>query len=103
MKQNIETSYRNLDHPSKTSVPSKKRKVALTIFLQNIRGLHNKIGLLNCWSTEFPHLLCFTEHQLCDYEIMNIYIEVDILGTKYCRKNRKYGGVTIFVHETLTY
>ena len=27
VKQDIETSYRNLDHPSKTSVPSKNRKV----------------------------------------------------------------------------
>jgi len=34
---------------------------------------------------------------------MNTFIEGYILGTKYCRKNRKCGGVTIFVHETLTY
>ena len=68
LKQDIETSYRNLDHPSKTSVPSMNRKVALTIFHQNIRGLHNKIEeLLNCWSTEFPHFLCFTDHHLRDY------------------------------------
>jgi len=34
---------------------------------------------------------------------MNTFIEGYILGTKYCRKNRKQGGVTIFVHETLSY
>jgi len=34
---------------------------------------------------------------------MNTYIEGYILGTKYCRMNQKHGGVTIFVHETLTY
>ena len=104
MKQDIENSYRNLDHPSKTSVPSENRKVALTILHQNIRGLHNKTEeLLNCWSTEFAHLLHFNEHHLRDYEIMNTYIEGYNLGTKCCRKIRKHGGVTIFVHEMLTF
>jgi len=45
VKQDMETSYRNFDHPIKTSVPSKNSKVALTIFHQNIRGLRNKIEI----------------------------------------------------------
>ena len=102
--QNIESSDMNHDHPRITGAPNRNDNVALTIFHQNIRGLHNKIEeLLNCWTTEFPHLLCFTEHHLRDYEIINTYIEGYNLGTKYCRKNRKQGGVAIFVHETLAY
>ena len=34
---------------------------------------------------------------------MNTYIEGYILGTKYCRKNWKHGGVTKFVNEMLTF
>jgi len=49
MKQNITTSYKNLDHPTNTSTTKMNKNVFLTIFHQNIRGLHNKIDeLLNC-------------------------------------------------------
>jgi hypothetical protein len=55
VKQDIETSYMNLDHPRKTSTFNRNNNVTLMILHQNIRGLHNKIEeLLNCWSTEFP-------------------------------------------------
>jgi len=45
----------------------------------------------------------FTEHHLHDHEInntCNIYYK---LGAKYCRKGCKYGGVSVFVHETLLF
>jgi exonuclease III len=78
--------------------------VALMIFHQNIRGLHNKIDeLLNFWTTEFPHILCFKEHHLSDHEINCTCINYYNLGAKYCRKSRKYGGVSTFVHETLLF
>ena len=105
MKQNITTSYKNLDHPRNNSTTKMNNNVALTIFHQNILlGLHNKIDEpLTCWATEFPHLLCLTEHHLRDYEITNTYIEGHNLATKYCRKNRKQGGVSIYIRETLSY
>ena len=54
-------------------------------------------------SSNFPHLICLTEHHLCNDEINSICINLYNLGAKYCRVNRKYGGVSIFVHETLSF
>ena len=59
--------------------------------------------MLNCWSNEFPHLLCLTEHHLRDYEITNAHIEGYNLASKYCRKSRRQGGVSIFIQEALSY
>jgi len=59
--------------------------------------------LLNLWTTEFPHILCLTEHHLRDHEINSTCIKYYNLGAKYCRKSRKYGGVSIFVHEGLLF
>jgi hypothetical protein len=57
VKHDIVTSSKNQDHPGNANPPNKNNKVSLTIFHQNIRGLHNKIDeLFNCWSTEFPHI-----------------------------------------------
>ena len=76
----------------------------LRIYHQNIRGLHNKVDELTThWLNHFPHLLCITEHHLRDFEIGNIYINHYNLGAFYCRKSQKYGGVGIFIHDTLTY
>ena len=102
VKQDFETFSRNQDHPRNASSPNRNNNVALMIFHQNIRGLHNKIDeLLNFWSTELPHILCSTEHHLCDHEINSTCINYYNLRAKYCRKSCKYGGVSIFVHETL--
>jgi len=39
-------------------------------YLQNIRGLKGKINeFLLSPSAEAPHLICFTEHHLKDYEL----------------------------------
>jgi hypothetical protein len=98
---NIDTFSINQDHPRNASPPNKNNNNAdLIIFHQNIRGLYNKMdGLLNFWTTEFPHRLCLSEHHLRDHEINSACIEYYKLGAKYCRKSRKYGGVSIFVHE----
>jgi exonuclease III len=104
VKYDIETSSKNQDHPGNVNPPNKNDKVVLTIFHQNIRGLHNKTDkLLNCWSTELPHILCFTEHHLHDYQINSTCINHYNLGSIYCRKSRKYGGVSIFVQENLLF
>jgi hypothetical protein len=103
-KQNITISHRNLDQPRNTSATNMNNNVALTVFHQNIRGLHNKIDeLLNCWSNGFPHLLCLTEHHLRAYEITNAHTEGYNLTSKYCRKSRRQGGVSIFIREALSY
>jgi len=76
----------------------------LRIFHQNISGLYRKTDELTThWENFFPHILCITEHHLRDYEIGNISISHYNLGAFYCRKGRKQGGVSIFVHDTLTF
>jgi hypothetical protein len=102
VKQDIDTFSMNHDHPRNTTSPNMNNNIALMIFHQNIRGLHNKTDeLLNFWTTEFPHIFCFTEHHLSDHEISSICITNYNLGAKYCKKSRKHGGLSIFVHETL--
>jgi len=90
-------SYNTRSLNSNTTTP-------LLIYRQNIRGLRNKIDeIFILWSSYFPHVLCFTEHHLRNDEINCTYINSYNLGSKYCRVNRKYGGVSIFVHETLSF
>jgi Tol biopolymer transport system component len=44
---------------------STNNKDNLTIYLQNIRGRNNKTEeLLLSFSSDFPHILCLTEHNL---------------------------------------
>jgi hypothetical protein len=103
-KHNFNTSSLNSIHPQNTNPPNRNKNTDLVIFHQNIRGLCNKIDeLLNTCSTEFPHLLCFRVHHLCDQEINSKCIKYYKLGAKYCRRSCKYGGVSIFVHETLLF
>ena len=76
----------------------------LQLYLQNIRGLHNKIEELTTqWTNQFPHLLCFTEHHFKETVINNIHINNYTLGASYCRNSCTHGGVGIFVHNTLSY
>jgi hypothetical protein len=75
----------------------------LKIFHQNIRGLKNKIDeLMALLSDGIPHVLCFTEHHLKEFEINNTHINFYNLGASYCRKTRKLGGVGIFVLDALS-
>jgi hypothetical protein len=90
VKQDNVTFSKNQDHPKKGSSPNRNTNVALMIFHQNISGLHNKIDqFLNSWSTESPHILCFTQHHLHDHEINSTCINDYNLGAKYCRKGLK--------------
>ena len=50
-----------------------------------------------------PHLICFTEYHLKDYELVNTHISEYKLGTNYCRKNLKQGGICIYVWESLKF
>jgi len=96
-------------HNTQFSKRSKKlesvnsKAINLKIFHQNIRGLRNKIDELILHLSEcIPQVLCFTEHHLKEFEINNTCIHNYNLGAYYCRKTQKYGGVGIFVHDTLS-
>jgi hypothetical protein len=75
-KQNTDTFSVSQDHPRNANPPNRNNNADLIIFYQNIRGLFKKIDeLLNFWTTEFPRILCLTEHHLCDYEINSTCIK----------------------------
>jgi hypothetical protein len=70
-----------LDHPyiNHQRATNKKMSDKLRLYHQNIRGLNNKIEELTTqWTTQFLHLLCFTEHHLSESEINYIYIYIYI-------------------------
>ena len=60
----------------------------LQIFYQNIQGLRWKSNeVLNFLYLSFPHILCFTEHHLNQYEIELIQIDGNTLGASFCRNS----------------
>jgi hypothetical protein len=60
----------------------------LRIYHQNIRGLRNKTDeLLSQWDSQTPHVFCLTA-EISRTSINNYY-----LGSHYCRKTMKNGGV----------
>ena len=76
----------------------------LFIYHQNIRGLKGKISEFPLTLlAEAPHLICFTEHHLKEYELTNTHIPKYKLGASYCRKNLKQGGVCIYVCESIKF
>jgi hypothetical protein len=52
---------------------------------------------------ELPQILCITKHHLKEHELERISINHYNLGAKFCRKNLKDGGVSIFVHKSLNF
>jgi hypothetical protein len=104
VKHYIDTHSINQDNPRKASLHDENNNTDLTVFHQNIRGLYNKADeLVNSWKTESPHMLCLTEHHLHNHEINSTFIQYYNRGARYCRKNRKGGGVSIFAHDTLMF
>ena len=95
-KQNFSEGNRKLEFVS-------SKTINLKIFHQNIRGLINKTDELTLHLSDcVPQVLCFTEHHLKEFKINNTCINNYNLGAFYCRKTRKFGGVGIFVHDTLS-
>jgi hypothetical protein len=69
---------------------------------QGIQGIQWKTDeTLDFLSPALPHVLCFTEHHLNQYETEHLHINNYTLGAKYCRHSSKKGGVCIFVHNGL--
>jgi len=86
-KQNIDTFSIKQDQPRNASPPNRNNNADLIIFHQDIRGLYNKIDeLFYFWTTEFPHILWFTEHHLCDYEINSTCVKYYNLGLNIVEK-----------------
>jgi hypothetical protein len=52
---------------------------------------------------ETPHLICFTEHHIKDYELNSTHIPKYKLVANDCRMNLKQGGVCIYVRENLKF
>jgi hypothetical protein len=76
----------------------------LRVFHQNIRGLKYKTDeLLSALYPDFPHVLCKTEHHMNSLDMNIITIDYYNRGAVYCRNSVTKGGVSIFVHSTLSY
>ena len=74
------------------------------VFHQNIRGLKSKADELSTsLLPNYPHIICLTEHHLKDYEINMIPKDHFKLGSKFCRREYKNGGVCIYIHKDLDY
>ena len=74
----------------------------LTIYYQNVRGLGNKMGDFETHILPLlPQVICLTEHHLNNQQIGNISINQYLLGAYYCRSRHKFGGVNIFVYESI--
>jgi hypothetical protein len=74
----------------------------LLIFHQNIRGLNGKNEeiMINIASNP-PHVLCFTEHYLELHQLECVPFRNYRLVAYFCRTTYRYGGVCIYVHESL--
>jgi hypothetical protein len=80
-------------------------KTDLTIFHQNIKGLNiSKMDeLLISPSQNSSHIICLTEHHLCDNALDTMVLTKYNLGAKFCRNLFKKGGVCIFNHESIQF
>ena len=78
---------------------------SLLIYHQNICGLKKKKAdeLIGSMSPNLPHILCFSEHHLKQFELEQFSIDKYRLGAVYCRKFLEKDGVCIFVHKNLNY
>jgi exonuclease III len=76
----------------------------LTILHQNIRGLSGKINEFIIHISEIkPHLICFSEHHIKDMELNSPHIPSYKLGATYYRNILKWGGVCIYINESIEY
>ena len=100
----INTSVNNHSHFTNNTLQDHRNSSKFTIYHQNIRGLSNKIDeflISLCHSR--PQIVCLTEHHLKSEEVNNTNLDQYKLGTSFCRKKYKYGGVCIYVSESLQY
>jgi hypothetical protein len=76
----------------------------IMIFHQHICGLRKKTDeLKSSIYPNFPHILCFSEHHLKNFELDQINVDGYNLGAAYCRQIKRRGGVCIFAQNNLNY
>ena len=76
----------------------------LSIFHINIQCLTNKIDEVTLFCEKFKfQILCFSEHWIVNRDILKMitFSEYQLISF-YCRKVRLHGGVSIYVHKSLT-
>jgi hypothetical protein len=95
---------RNQDYTSQF-LNFKFSKTDLTFFHQNIRVLNiSKMDeLLISSSQNSLHIICLTEHHLCNNALDAMVLTKYNLGAKFCRNLFKKGGVCIFIHESIQF
>jgi hypothetical protein len=95
------TLYTNLSSKYKKSYILYSHIISnLIIFYQNICSLRTKTSEILChFSSNLPHILCFTEHHLSVPELQAACIDNYTLSTYYCRKQALKGGVCIFIKK----
>jgi hypothetical protein len=65
-------------------------EILFKICHQNIRGLKSKTKELICsFGSNYPHVLCLTEHHMSKHELDSISIEHYNLLASFCRKHKK--------------
>jgi hypothetical protein len=101
---NEQKHYKNQIHITNFSIPKGSKK-DFVIFHQNIRGpSSNKLDELSVsLSANPPHIICLTEHHLCNNEIDTVALINYSLGAKFCRNTFKNGGVCIFTYEFIQF
>jgi hypothetical protein len=79
-----------------TNIQDKKN---LTTSHQNICDIRTKTKEILChFSSDLPHIMCFTEHHLSVSEIQSLCIDNYTLSTYYCTRHAPKGGVCIFIN-----
>ena len=90
----------NHSHSHKNLVHDRVKLNKFAVVHQNIRGLNNKTDeFLISLSPSTPQIICLTEHHLKPDEIGNICLGHHTLGTYFCRRSFKQGGVCIFASD----
>jgi hypothetical protein len=75
---------------------------SISIFQQNICGIKGKTDeLIGSISPNSPHILCFSEHHLKNFQLDQISIDGYRLGAAHSRQTLKGGGVCIFIQNNL--
>jgi hypothetical protein len=77
---------------------------SLQIFQWNIRDLRSKTDkLINSFKagTINPNVLCFSEHNMEEFDPLHLILPGNILGSIFCRQSLQKWGVCIFVCEYL--
>ena len=90
----LTTAHGDASYPLSNRLIDMHKSTNFIMYHQNMRGLKHKIDeLLISLPCINPQVLCVTEHRLRPDEIINIHLGQYTLGTYFCRRIYKHGGV----------